>query len=52
MVEQAWFKNFMETVDQKFVVPGRRTMVSMINTQYKSKREMLRKKLSCADAVS
>jgi len=52
MVEQAWFKNFMETVDQKFVVPGRRTIVSMINTQYKSKREMLRQKLSCADAVS
>jgi hypothetical protein len=52
IVEQAWFKTFMETVDQKFVVPGRRTVVSMINMQYKSQREMLRQKLSCADAVS
>ena len=52
IVEEAWFKKFMETVDQKFVVPGRRTKVSMINTQYNSKREMLRQKLSCVDAVS
>jgi hypothetical protein len=52
IVEQAWFKNFMETVDEKFVVPGRRTTVSMINTQYKAKKEMLCKKLLSADAVS
>ena len=42
----------METVDQKFVVTGRRTIVSMINTLYNSKRQMLRQKLSCVDAVS
>jgi hypothetical protein len=52
IVEQAWFKNFMQTVDPKFVVPGRRTIVGIIDTQYKSLREELRKKLSSADAVS
>lgn len=52
IVEQAWFKKFMQTVDQKFLVPGRRTVVSMINRQYESKREILRQKLSSVDAVS
>lgn len=52
IVEQAWFKKFMQTVDQKFLVPGRRTVVSMINKQYESKREILRQKLSSVDAVS
>lgn len=52
IVEQAWFKDFMQTVDPKFVVPGRRTIVGIIDTHYHSLREALRKKLSCADAVS
>ena len=51
-VEQPWFVQFMQIVDPKFVIPGRRKVLRSITKAYKTKRQMLRQKLAAADSVS
>ena len=52
IVEQNWFKSFMKVMEPKFVMPGRRKIENLIDSAYKTKREVLRNKLSSADTVS
>jgi hypothetical protein len=51
-VEQPWFVQFMQVIDPKFAMPGRRKVLSAINKVYQAKRELLRQKIAAADSLS